>query len=211
MDSLLDIGFQLTRFQGRLILFCGGIRKKVKGQILKDKEVSYVICPNHTSFVDILMLYEIFPHYFIFLGKKELGSIPFFRLFFKKLNILVDRKNPKAAHEAILKASERLQEGTNVVIFPEGTISPKAPELIAFKSGAFRIATQLQMPIIPVTFKNNYKLLEDSWSFWANSRPGVSEVIIHDPIYPTTEAKEELLNLQSKCREAISSGLETEI
>jgi len=207
VDSLLAYGFSITRFQGRLILFMSGIRYQLEGSIPRDKEVSYIICPNHTSYLDILLLYAIFPNYFIFLGKKELGNVPLFNIFFKKLNILVDRRNPKGAHEAILKASSRLKAGTNVVIFPEGTISQMAPKLRPFKNGAFKIASQLNMPIVPVTFINNHKLLEDSMKFGASSYPGKAKVVIHDPIYPMPDSADELLILREKCREAIASAL----
>lgn len=207
-DSLLEQGFRLSRFHARLILIFSGIRIKVEGSIPRDDEICYLICPNHTSYLDILMLYAAFPNYFVFLGKKELGRIPLFKLFFKKLNILVDRGSPKAAHQAMLKACDRLEEGTNVVIFPEGTISKRAPELRPFKNGAFRIAIQLQMPIVPVTFVDNYKLLEDSFRFKARSRPGLARVVIHDPIIPKEEGEEELVNLRDRCREAIASRIE---
>lgn len=209
-DNLLEQGFAITRFQGRLILFLSGIRYRVKGSIPRDKEVSYIICSNHSSYLDIFLLYAIFPNYFVFLGKKELGKVPVFNIFFKKLNILVDRQNPMGAHKAILKASDRLADGTNVVIFPEGTISKLAPRMRPFKNGAFKIAAQLQMPIVPVTFVNNYKLLSDSMKFGASARPGKAKVIIHDPIYPDSADEQDLLTLREKCREVIASGLEIE-
>ncbi len=206
-DSQLERGFKLTRFHAKLILFFTGIRTSVKGSIPRDNEVSYIICPNHSSYLDILLLYAVFPHYFVFMGKKELGKIPLFKLFFKKLNILVDRQNPKGAHEAILQASERLQNGTNVVIFPEGTISKIAPRLRPFKNGAFKISTRLGMPIVPVSFLDNYRLLADSAKFGASSRPGKARVVIHDPIYPNANSEDDLLILREKCREAIASAL----
>jgi 1-acyl-sn-glycerol-3-phosphate acyltransferase len=207
VDRLLPYGFVITRFQARLILFFSGISYQVEGSIPRDNDVSYIICPNHTSFVDILVLYAIFPNYFIFLGKKELGKVPLFNIFFKKLNILVDRQNPKGAHEAMLKASSRLDSGTNVVIFPEGTISKLAPKLRPFKNGAFKIASQQNMPIIPVSFLNNHLILEDSMKFGAISKPGKAKVVIHEPIYPDPNSANDLLTLRDKCREAIASAL----
>jgi len=209
-DSLLEKGFQLTRFHSRLMLFLVGVRLKVDGNIPRDKEVCYLICPNHTSYIDILLLYAVFPHYFIFLGKKELGKIPLFKLFFKKLNILVDRYNPKAAHRSLDEVKDRLKDGTNVVIFPEGTISKKAPVLRPFKNGAFRIAIELGLPIVPLTFLDNYKLLADSWKFGSSSRPGKARVIIHEPIPTEGMTQDDLLTLREQCREVIASSLDQE-
>lgn len=206
-DQLLELGFKLTRFHARLILFLSGIWVKIEGSIPRDKEVCYLICPNHTSYIDILMLYAVFPHYFIFLGKQELGKIPLFGLFFKKLNILVDRSNAKAAHCSLMEVRKRLQNGTNVVIFPEGTISHNPPELRPFKNGAFRIAIELELPIVPITFLDNYKILEDSFKFGASSRPGVARVIIHDPIYPENISKDDLVILREQCKASIDSAL----
>ena len=62
-------GFKLTRFQARLILFLVGVRKEVHGSIPNDRETTYIICPNHSSYLDILVLYAALPNFFIFLGK----------------------------------------------------------------------------------------------------------------------------------------------
>lgn len=205
-DRFLEQGFHLSRFQARLILFMTGIRTEKRGSIPNDKEVSYLICPNHTSYMDILVLYAVFPNYFVFVGKKELSKVPLLSLFFKKLNILVDRYNPQSAHRSLIQVRERLSKGTNVVIFPEGTISKNAPDMRPFKNGAFRIALELNLPIIPVTFLDNYKILEDSMKFGANSRPGKTRVIIHSPIFTDEMKGDDLLILREQCKEEIASS-----
>lgn len=201
-------GFQLIRFQAKLILFFVGVRKEVIGSIPNDREITYIICPNHSSYLDILLLYASLPNYFIFLGKKELGSVPVFNIFFKKMNILVDRANPKAAHTSIEQACQRMQKGTNVVIFPEGTIPASVPKMKPFKNGAFRVAMQLNIPIVPITFKDNYRLLEDRWSINASARPGKARIYIHPPIAPEANAEEDLLTLREKVKTAIASQLD---
>jgi 1-acyl-sn-glycerol-3-phosphate acyltransferase len=206
-ERFLEAGFHLTRFQAKLILKLVGIRKTVHGSIPNDETQCYIICPNHSSYVDILMLYAVFPHYFIFLGKQELGRIPLFNIFFKKLNILVDRKNPRAGHHAIIKACQRMEQGTNVVIFPEGTIPETVPRLKPFKNGAFKAALQLNIPIVPVTFKGNHRILEDKWHFTAHSWPGRSEVFIHPPISVKDKSAEDLITLREQTKAAIASKL----
>lgn len=200
-------GFWLTRFQAKVILFLIGVRKEVHGKIPNDTETSYIICPNHSSYLDILLLYAAFPNYFIFLGKKELGSVPIFNIYFKKMNLLVDRANAKAAHASITEACEKLNKGANLVIFPEGTIHKDQPQLKPFKNGAFKAALQVNIPIIPVTFKDNYKLLEDDWGFFAKTKPGKSRVYIHAPIYPKN-GEVDLLTLRTQTQEAIASQLD---
>jgi len=206
-EKYFQTGFKLIRWQAKCILFFVGIRKKVVGNIPNDQSTNYIICPNHSSYLDILLLYASFPNYFIFLGKKELGNVPLFNIYFKKMNILVDRTNPKSAHQSIAKACEEMEKGSNLVIFPEGTIPKSVPQLKPFKNGAFRVSMQLKMNIIPVTFKDNYRLLEDSWSITARSRPGLSRVYIHEPI----EVKEEewdLLTLREETKKRIASKLD---
>ncbi|MBD99549.1 MAG: hypothetical protein CMO34_06875 [Verrucomicrobia bacterium] len=207
-EKYFRAGFQLIRFHARLILLLVGIRKKVMGSIPNDDSTTYLICPNHSSYLDILLLYAAFPNYFIFLGKVELGKVPIFNIFFKKMNLLVDRKNPKAAHQSILNACKVLEKGSNLVIFPEGTIPRNTPQLKGFKNGAFRIAQQLNIPIVPVTFKDNYKLLEDSWSFRARNRPGISRIYIHEPVFPQKENQTELIHLREETRARIASKID---
>lgn len=207
-EKYFQPGFKLIRWQAKVILFFAGIRKEVIGNIPNDTTTNYIICPNHSSYLDILLLYASFPNYFIFLGKKELGNVPLFNIYFKKMNILVDRKNPKSAHQSIAKACEVMEKGSNLVIFPEGTIPKSVPQLKPFKNGAFRVALQLKMSIIPVTFKDNYRLLEDSWSLTAISRPGLSRVYIHEPIEVKETDEWDLLTLREETKKRIASKLD---
>jgi 1-acyl-sn-glycerol-3-phosphate acyltransferase len=206
-EKYFQKGFTLIRFQANAILFLIGVRKEIHGNIPNDSKTSYIICPNHSSYLDILLLYAAFPNYFIFLGKKELGSVPIFNIYFKKMNLLVDRANPKAAHKAIANACEKLRNGTNLVIFPEGTIPTTTPQMKAFKNGAFYAAAETNTAIIPITFKDNYKLLEDNWSFFSKTGPGKSRVYIHPPIFPKN-GDVDLLTLRDETRLAIESRLD---
>ena len=120
----------------------------------------------------------------------------------------MDRKNPKAAHQSILNACKVMEKGSNLVIFPEGTIPRNVPHLKGFKNGAFRIAQQLNIPILPVTFKDNYKLLEDSWSLGARNRPGLSRIYIHEPVFPQKEKQNDLIHLREETRKRIASKID---
>ena len=206
-ENYFPIGFKLIRFQAKAILFLIGVRKEVHGKIPNDQNTSYILCPNHSSYLDILLLYASLPTYFIFLGKKELGSVPVFNIYFKKMNLLVDRANPKAAHQAIKNACDQLNNGTNMVIFPEGTIPDSTPKMKAFKNGAFYAASETNTAIIPITFKDNYRLLEDNWGFFARTSPGKSRVYIHAPIFPKN-GEVDLLTLRDETRKAIESQLD---
>lgn len=205
-EKYFNKGFRLIQRQAKFILFMVGIRYQQKGIIPKSKR-SFIICPNHSSYLDILMLYATFPYYFIFLGKKELGSVPLFNIYFKKMNILIDRANAKAAHNSIVKAVSETQKGSSVVIFPEGTIPKSAPQLKAFKNGAFKVALEQNLPILPVSFPDNYKLLEDSWKFGAHARPGKGKVVFHKVVEMEGRSDKDLINLREEVKSIIESGL----
>lgn len=200
-------GFKLIKRQARFILFMVGIRYEVHGDLPKDQR-SFVICPNHSSYLDILVLYATFPYYFIFLGKKELGSVPLFNIYFKKMNILIDRANAKAAHQSIVKAINETQKGSSIVIFPEGTIPKTAPKLKAFKNGAFKVAIEQHIPILPISFPKNYQLLEDSWKFGSHARPGKTKIVYHDVVEVTDRSDKDLINLREQIKAIIESGLD---
>ncbi len=206
-EKYFDTGHKLVRFQAKLILFLAGIRSRIQGEIPRDGR-TYIVCSNHSSYLDILLLYAVFPKYLIFLGKKELGSVPLFSIYFKKMNILVDRASPKLSHEAIKKAVLEMNKGRSVVIFPEGTIPDSAPVMKAFKNGAFKVSIENNIPILPVSFSNNFRLLEDKWTMDAKCGPGVANVFFHKVMEPNSPDYKDLITLRERTKEIIQSKLE---
>lgn len=119
------------------------------------------------------------------MGKTELNSWPLFHIFFSKgMNISVDRASITGAQKAYERAKSELDKGHNIVIFPEGTIPVSAPKLKPFKNGAFKLALEKNIPIVPVTFLTNFKRLQAGPALRNLGGPGPSKVIIHPAIYP---------------------------
>lgn len=116
---------------------------------------------NHSSYIDIIAFGLFFPEKGCFMAKKELAKIPLFGIFFRTIDIAVDRSSAIGSHKSFVTAAERLKAGYSIIIFPEGTIWKYAPKLKPFKNGAFKLAIEQGVPIIPVTFYNNYKILPD--------------------------------------------------
>ncbi len=199
--------FRLMRFWARWILIVPGVFVKVKREIpAEDLPVPCVYVANHSSYLDIVISYIVVPKYMIYMGKMEIEKAPLFRIFFRDMNIYVDRSSRTGSYKAFQTASERLQKGESVFIFPEGTIESKG-RLKPFKNGAFRLAIENQVPIVPVTFKNNWKLLQNGGFFKSHGRPGVSKCVLHQPI-PTKGMKEEdLISLRHNVREIILKTL----
>ena len=197
------------RFHAWFILTFAGIFPTIIRESKVKIDAPYIICPNHTSYLDILLLYLIFPKYFIFMGKQELGSVPIFNIFFKKMNILVDRKSVTGSVRALGRASEEVDKGRKVVIFPEGTIPPSAPKMKPFKNGPFKLAIEKQIPIVPVTFINNWKFLQDGAFFKRNGRPGRPKMIVHEPIQTKGLSETDLVNLKKQVHSTIQNTLDS--
>lgn len=202
--------FKLMRFWAWWIVSIPGIFVKKEERFSIDEiKGPCVFCANHQSYLDIVLSYCIFPHYFIFLGKAELDKAPLFRVFFERMNILVERKNKIAAANAYKKCAERIENGESVFLFPEGTISSKG-KMIHFKSGAVKLAVEKQVPIVPVTYLNNYKLLQNGGLFKSHGRPGIARVVIHKPIETKGLSEENLVSLNQQLFETINEPFKNE-
>ena len=200
--------FKIMKFYGKLFLFCGGIFLIVEGKENIAKDRPFLICSNHSSFLDIPCLYSIFEQYFVFTGKKEVEKWPLFHIFYTSgMNILVDRKNKMGLLKAFKRMMEVIDEGHPLVILPEGTISRVAPKLTEFKPGSVSLAISKQVPILPITFTTNWIRLQRKGLFKGKASPGKSEVIIH-PLIPTSGlTKNDTGALQLKLRDIINSPL----
>ncbi len=196
------IAFRLMRFQSFLILTLIGIVSRVKYEG-KLPNGPFIICPNHTSYIDILVMYRIFKRYFVFMGKMELAEMPLLNLFFKRMNVLVDRDSKMAAVRALQATSEEIDKGHSVVIFPEGTIPNTTPKMKSFKNGPFKLAIQKQVPIVPVTFLNNYKLLQIGAFFRQNGRPGIARVVVNKTISTKGMNDQDLIPLRQQVFDVI--------
>jgi 1-acyl-sn-glycerol-3-phosphate acyltransferase len=185
--------FLLTRWWGKYLIYSNGMRYKVhfKGQV---PEPPYIICANHTSYLDIILTYCVFPHYFVFAGKQELSKVPLFKIYFKKMNVLVDRKSRVGSHKAFVDLGVHLDQGHSVAIFPEGTISKAAPELAGFKNGPFKLALDKRSTIVPVTFLNNWNVLGSGSFFNSSGRPGKCTVVVDEHIVVEGMQEEDLKN-----------------
>ena len=172
-------------------------------------EGPYIIVANHSSYLDIFFMYSILPkHPFLFLGKGEILSYPIIRTYFKGLNIPVYRKDRSKAATSFILAKKAVKEGWSLVIFPEGGIPDEgSPAMIPFKKGAFKLAKALDVPIIPVTFTNHYKLFSDPTNILGPARPGISKVFIHGAIKPEVIAEMTELEVLNVCFDKINEAL----
>lgn len=142
----------------------------------------YIVCANHTSNLDISAITLMMQGNFAFLGKEELVRNPVLGMFFRTIDIPVNRESKIASFRAFKKADEYLQQGMSLVIFPEGKIGYEYPPILhEFKNGPFRLAIERQIPIVPVCIDQLWKLMWDD-GFKYGSHPGVGQLWVHEPI-----------------------------
>ncbi len=193
--------FKLMRFYAMCMHLLFFLPVRLKKPIPELPKGPFIICPNHSSFFDIPCIYFIFSSYFTFVGKKEIEKWPLFRIFYTSgMNILVNRQDASGAGAAFKRMLSEIDMGHTLVMFPEGTITKNAPHLGEFKDGAFRIAVQKQIPILPVTFLSNYKRMERKGFFSGFASPGFCDVIIHEPISTVGKSKADISVLKEQVK-----------
>lgn len=152
----------------------------IEGKENITKDQSYIITPNHQSNYDIFVLYGWIGIDIKWVMKKELRKIPGLGFGSRKVgHIFLDRSNQRAAVKSLEDARKRLINGTSVVIFPEGTRND-GKDLLPFKRGAFKLALDLNLPILPITIKGTNKIMPGKSS--SNIFPGKAKLIIHPAI-----------------------------
>lgn len=198
--------FMLKKIWGHFILFPAGIFYFIRREEKLDRNKTYVFCPNHTSYLDIMLIYIAIPNYFHTMGKAELLKVPLFSRFFKRMNIPVNRKSHIDSHRAFVRAGVDIAQGISIALFPEGTIHHTYPQMGKFKNGPFKLAIEKQVPIVPVTFLNNHLLLPDN--YWKHiGHPGVAGVVMHKPIETRGMTENDIDLLKQKCFEVIDETL----
>jgi len=169
---------------GYMLFFFTGIIPRITYQSKLSRHGAYIFCSNHFSYFDIPMSAMAAKRNWRYMAKEELDSIPILNIFFRTIDIPVNRENARESFKSVQEASESLKKGMNIVVYPEGRIGPNPPEMVRFKNGPFKMAIEQQVPIVPVTMADNWKILfVDGWRIYG--RPGLVRVFVHSPIETT--------------------------
>ena len=143
---------------------------------------TYIICANHASNLDIPVTTLLIQNNFAYMGKDDLLDNPITGLFFKTIDIPLNRESKISSFKAFKRAEEYLQHGISLMIFPEGKIADDyPPKLHPFKNGPFRLAINQSIPIIPVTIKDAWKKMWDDGTKYGSS-PGICHICVHAPV-----------------------------
>ena len=196
--------FVVARLWAKIILFGMGLPYKIEREQEMEKGKSYMLVANHTSMTDIMLMLVISKNPFVFVGKAELTKIPIFGFFYRKSSILVDRNNSKSRVEVFAQAQNRLNRGLSVCIFPEGGVPDENILLDEFKDGAFRLAVEHQIPIVPMTFPDNKKRF--SFTFFSGS-PGIMRAKVHRFIETDGLTIDDRKELKERVRQVIYNQL----
>ncbi len=147
-----------------------------------DWSKNYIICGNHTSNLDITAVMLLVKKNMVFMGKEELLHNFITGVYFRTIDIPLNRESKMSAFRAFKKAEESIREGKHVVIFPEGMISEHYPPVLQpFKNGPFKLAIDQGVPILPITIHNNWELMWDDGARYG-TKPGICDIYIHAPI-----------------------------
>lgn len=140
---------------------------------------SYVVVSNHQSLFDILVIAGWLGMDLRWVAKASLKKVPMFGIASIKMDhIFIDRSNREAAIETLNSAKMKIVDGTSVMFFPEGTRS-RDGRLKPFKTGAFKMAVDLGIPILPITLRGTRHILPVGT---LDLYPGKAEIIVHTPI-----------------------------
>lgn len=178
-------------------------RLHIEGQENIEPGAHYVVVANHQSMLDILAALAGIPLNFRFLAKKELFSIPFLGWHMALAGYIpIDRDSPQSGHEALVKAGRWLDKKVNVLFFPEGTRSLDG-EIKRFKAGAFRLAQEHGVKILPVVMDGTGDALPKK--SWVVQKGAYLKVSILKPV--TLPAQRDLNEQVEKIRGLMSRRL----
>ncbi len=197
--------FVFARVWAWMVLLWSGLWPKVYWDEKPDKNKVYIICANHTSMIDIMMTLALFSNCFLFIGKKELTKFPLFGYFYRKTNLLVDRSSLRSRRDVFDRAGVKVDEGISVCIYPEGGVPKYEVDLAPFKNGAFRLAVEKNVSVIPVVYLDNKRHLP--FNFF-KGHPGVCRAVVRPFLSPRDNNDDsEVDRLREECYQVIHDTL----
>lgn len=178
----------------------------VEGRENIDRNTSYVFVANHQGPMDIFLIYGYLGRNFKWMMKKALRKIPLVGYACEKArHIFVDKSGAKKIQGTIEQARSTLQGGTSLVVFPEGSRTFTG-HMGKFRKGAFVLADDLQLPVVPITIDGSFDVLTrmEGINFVHRHR---MRLIIHKPIYPTSHSPEDIQQTMQQAYETIMAAL----
>lgn len=196
-------GYYPAKVWARIMAWLSFVRVTVRGRENIDKNQSYIFVANHQGAYDIFAIYGWLGHNFKWMMKASLRKIPLVGFACARAgHIYVDRTNPIGIRRTMEYAERQLKDGMSVVVFPEGSRS-KSGRVGVFKRGAFLLATEFALPVVPVTIDGAYSVMPRNKKL---PRPGHITITIHRPI-EAKDGKHDIPTLMTTSRDTIISAL----
>jgi 1-acyl-sn-glycerol-3-phosphate acyltransferase len=197
-DSTEILASNRTQADAGLVLpaiFHNWKKIRVEREFEMNPKGTYVFVANHFSYLDIAAGMGIFNNHFAFIGKSSVRKIPLLGYMFYRLHIMVDRSDRNSRSNSLNRGIKSLRSGRSVFVMPEGgVVSKNIPQMAhPFKDGAFIMAIENKVPIVPITFVNNYKIMPGFKLQW-----GTPEVVIHKAISTENKTKADINALREE-------------
>lgn len=197
-------GYYPGKFWSQLICMFLWIPVKVKGREKVHNNTSYVFVANHQGAFDIFLIYGFLGRNFKWMMKKSLRKIPFVGKACESAgHIFVDRSGPKKIQATIAQAKDSLKDGVSLVVFPEGARTFTG-HMGYFKKGAFQLADDLQLAVVPVTIDGSFEILPRTGK-WVHRHRMV--LTIHEPILPKGKGIENVKATLEEAYAVVESAL----
>lgn len=172
-------GYWPPHVWSRIFCILSLVKVKVYGRENIDKKTSYVFISNHQGAYDIFAIYGYLNHNFKWMMKESLQKIPLVGYACKCAgHVMVNRTDPSGIRKTMEEAKERLRGGMSLVVFPEGSRT-KSGYMAPFKKGAFLLASQFGLPLVPVTLDGSFDIMTKNSIL---PRWGTIRMTIHRPI-----------------------------
>ena len=188
----------------RLFCLISLVRIEVRGREKLDRSTSYVFVANHQGAYDIFLIYGYLGHKFKWMMKSSLRRIPFVGAACAAAGFIFVDRSGKGLRETLAAAEKILTGGMSLVVFPEGSRTPDG-KIHRFKKGAYQIADDLSLPVVPLTIDGSYRVLSKNSKL---IRPGKIVLTVHDPIFPQADGHYDMDALITDSYRVIEAALE---
>ena len=195
-------GYYPGHVWGKVILRAMLLPVKVEGREHLEKNQSYVFVANHQGAFDIFLIYGYLNRNFKWMMKHSLRKVPFLGFACERSHqIMVDKRGPSKIRKTYEDARNILKEGYSVTVFPEGARTFTG-HMAHFRKGAFALADELQLPVVPLTINGSFDVLPRQRGLFNIVNWHPLGLTIHEPIYPVGQGPE---NVEATMRQAYDS------
>ena len=200
-------GYYPGHWWGKIIIRSLLLPVTVEGRENLERDQSYVFVANHQGAFDIFLIYGYLNRNFKWMMKRSLESIPFVGFACRRSHqIFVDKRGVSKIKKTYDDAREILKEGYSVTVFPEGARTFTG-HMGQFRKGAFALADELQLPVVPLTINGSFDVLPRQRGFnFVNWHP--LRLTIHQPIYPVGQGTENVNATLRQAYDSVMSSLE---